>query len=342
VVITDGSATGNKWNLVGNPFTASINANANADAVNNFLTVNANQLDPARVAMYFWNGASYDIINQATAGSKHIAVAQGFFVESKDGGGTVQFTEAMQSHQTGDNFQKTSNTTPSIKLVASDGTSQKSTDIKYFNTATNGLDPGYDAGVFSGNSQEFNVFTRLVSNNNTVNFGVQSLPNSNYETTVIPLGIKATANTTIALSVDAKNLPNSIKVYLEDKLENTFTLLNTVQANYTATINSDVNGIGRFYIHTSSNALSIDNDFATLKSINIYKSNKRTLIITGLAYQKENNVKIYTVLGKQVFKTKVKTQQKSVIQIPTSLSAGMYIVKLETAKGIVNKKIILN
>ena len=342
VSITDGSATGNKWNLVGNPFTSSINGNTNADAVNNFLTVNASELDPVRVAMYVWNGTSYDIINQATAGSQHIAVAQGFFVESKNGGGTIQLTKAMQSHQTGDNFQRTSNTVPSISLMISNGKSKKSTDIKYYKTATIGLDPGYDAGVFSGEEQAFNVYTQLLSNETTVGFGIQSLPTNNYEAMVIPLGVNAVENTTLSFTAAIENLPSGINVYIEDKVENTFTLLDTAQANYTATVTSAVNGFGRFYLHTTSSVLSVDTNIAALNSIHIYKSNTRTLTITGLANQEKNNVKVYTILGKQVFNKSIAAQQKAEVQLPMSLSTGVYLIKLQTANGSVNKKVILN
>ncbi len=344
MAITDGSATGNKWNLVGNPFTASLNGNSNADAVNNFLTVNASELDPVRVAMYVWDAAnsSYDIINQATVGSKYIAPGQGFFVESKDNGGTLQFTEAMQSHQTGNIFSKTPNVVPSIELLVSDGTSQKSTDVKYFSTATVGLDPGYDAGIFSGESQAFNVFTQLVSNNNTTAFGIQCLPTNNYETMVIPVGVKAAENTTLSFSVAAQNLPNGINVYLEDKINNTFKQLNTTQANYTTTVSTAVNGVGRFYIHTTSSALGIDDNVAVLKSVHIYKSAKTTLTITGLPNQGKNTVKIFNILGKEVFSTSFTAQQKATIQLPVNISTGVYLVKLQTVKGNVHKKVILN
>jgi hypothetical protein len=344
MAIIDGSATGNKWNLVGNPFTASINGNSNSNSADNFLTVNTAQLDPARVAMYVWNAAnnSYDIINQATAGSKYIAPGQGFFVESKNNGGTLQFTEAMQSHQTGNIFQRTNNAVPSIKLMVSNGASQKSTAIKYFSTTTTGLDAGYDAGIFSGDSQAFNIFTKLVSNDNTTAFGIQSLPTNNYESMVIPVGINAITNTTLSFSIASENLPTGINVYLEDRLNNTFTQLNTAQENFTTTIESAVNGVGRFYLHTRSSALGVDDDIASLKSINIYKSAKTTLTITGLTNQGKNTVKIFNIIGKEVLSTSFEAQQKATVQLPVNISKGVYIVKLETVKGNVNKKIILN
>jgi hypothetical protein len=248
----------------------------------------------------------------------------------------------MQSHQSGNAFQRTSNLVPSIKLSVSNGSYQRSTDVKYYNTATIGLDPGYDAGVFSGEEQAFNVFTQLLSNDTNVGFGIQSLPTNNYDAMVIPVGVNAVANTTLSFTIDAHNLPTGIYVYLEDKVENTFTLLDTTQATYTTTISDALNGDGRFYIHTTTSVLAVDTTIAALNSINIYKSSKTTLTITGLENQEQNSVKIYTILGKEVFNTSIKAQQKATVTLPTNLAKGVYLVKLQTINGSVNKKIILN
>ena len=159
---------------------------------------------------------------------------------------------------------------------------------------------------------------------------------------VIPLGVNAVENTTLSFTAAIENLPSGINVYLEDKVENTFTLLDTAQANYTATVTSAVNGFGRFYLHTTSSVLSVDTNIAALNSIHIYKSNTRTLTITGLANQEKNNVKVYTILGKQVFNKSIAAQQKAEVQLPMSLSTGVYLIKLQTANGSVNKKVILN
>ena len=158
---------------------------------------------------------------------------------------------------------------------------------------------------------------------------------------VIPLGVNAAENSTLSFTIDRQNLPTGINVYLEDKVENTFTLLDSTQANYMTTVNTAVKGVGRFYIHTTNSVLGTDNDIAILNSVSIYKSNTRTLTITGLVNQEQNNVKVYTVLGKEVFSTSVTAQQKARVQLPTNLTNGVYLVKLQTANGSVNKKVIL-
>ena len=109
----------NGYNLVGNPYPSYIAANTAADSSNNILTVNTSIL--SEETLWFWNQATntYDAINQASS-SMDIAPAQGFFVETS-GSNTLSITEAMQSHQSSDSFQRLSNERPEISIVLSDG-----------------------------------------------------------------------------------------------------------------------------------------------------------------------------------------------------------------------------
>lgn len=337
--ITDGSATGNKWNLIGNPFTASMSGNVNADVTNNFLTVNASQLDPARVAMYVWNAgtSSYDIINQASA-TKYIAPGQGFFVEAKNGGGTVQFTEEMQTHQTGNIFSKGSaHQGPSIKLTVSEGKNVKSTEVKYLNNTTIDLDPGYDAGVFSGGSNTFGVYTQLVSKNNKTNFALQCLPNKEYESMVIPVGVSLKEDKKITFSVTSLNLPSDIKVYLEDTHNNTFTQID--KQSYTASLTVNESKIGRFYLHTIKEKLSnipmIEED-----DLNVFVSNNKLNVITK-KQGKEVTLKIMDVLGKEVYTKTFTSKGRNELELP-KVSIGMYIVRLTTEHDKLIKKVIID
>lgn len=339
--ITDVSVTGNKWNLVGNPFTASINLNSNADATNNFLSINTAQLDPARVAAYVWNAASnsYDIINQTTTGAKYIAAGQGFFVEAKNGGDTLDFTEAMQSHQTRNVFSRNAApSTPSIKLMVSDGKASKNTNIKYYANATDGLDLGYDAGVFSGEATNFNVFTRLVSNDNTTNFAIQTLPNTNYEKKTIPVGVQVKENTTITFSVEAENLPKDVNVYLEDKKNNQFIDLN--KENYKLTLNKTKSTTGRFYLHTSAKNKA---DLApyTTSELTVFTTQNNTLKVVTKELNEQVSLKMFNVLGKQVFTKSFTSKGSNEFALP-KLNAGVYIVNVKTnTNKQVSKKIIL-
>ena len=62
------SGAGRRWSLIANPFPSFLNANTNADASNNFLTVNASKLHDSYEAVYGYDsdGSGYTVYNQST------------------------------------------------------------------------------------------------------------------------------------------------------------------------------------------------------------------------------------------------------------------------------------
>ncbi|MFK8061148.1 MAG: T9SS type A sorting domain-containing protein, partial [Polaribacter sp.] len=343
ISITDGgdNPAGNRWNLVGNPYTAALNGNNAANATNNFLKVNIdnNNLDPARAGIYIWNGAAPYEIKSLDDAAFYIAPGQGFFVHAPDGGGTsIRFTEDMQSHQNGNNFSRSSKIYPEIILNISKNTNNAFTKIRYIENKTSGLDVGSDIGTFTGEGSSFSVFTKLVGDNQDEDFAIQALPNSNFEDMVIPIGINAGINQEINFSIDAANFSSDIKIFLEDRLLNRFIRLDEANSNYKVTLNDVSEKTGRFYLHTTENVLST-NTVLKNENINIYKLDNNTLKITGLSSGK-NSIKLFNILGKQVLSNNFQSNSTKEIKLP-KLATGVYFVKLKASKSNITKKIIL-
>jgi hypothetical protein len=339
--ITDGAITsGNRWNLLSNPFPSFMAMNSKADPTHNFLTENASSLDLSFVALYLWNpqSSSYDIINHLNSAS-YLAPGQGFFVKSKNGGGTVDITKAMQSHQTGDHFYRNANNFPGIILSISNGETSKSTNIKFLETATNGLDPGFDAGVYGEINPEFELYSYLIEENNDVPFALQCAPLSEIETTIIPLGVHARSGDEITFSAST-SLPDGIHVFLEDRHLGAFTALNTANDIYQLTFNADQIGIGRFYIHITSQSLSID-DHTISESVSIYKTAPKKLRIIGLQ-NGTATLHLYSILGKLAMQTTFESRSINDVALPNNLSKGIYFVQLEKQGIIYRKKIIVD
>lgn len=341
IAITDGTA--NEWNLIGNPYPSYIPANSGADATNNFITVNTADLNASFQAVYFWNGTSYVAINHAS-GSRFIAPGQGFFVNSIASGSTVDFTEAMQSHQTTDVFSKTKSNSgwPEINLMMTDGVTNKTTDIKYITGTTTGLDPGYDAGMFSGTSNAFSVYTHLVTDSEGIDFTLQALPDNDYENISVPIGFNSVSGKELTFAVNHTNLPNDLMIFLEDKVENKIVRLDEADTNYKINLNADNNGIGRFYIRTSTTDLrkTLNTDKITLKNISVYFTSRQNLRIAGLN-SNNTQVTMYNILGKKVLHQKVNTVGVTDVPMPISLKQGIYIIKIDSKEGSINKKVFL-
>ena len=337
--------TTDDFNLFGNPYPSYIPANLNADATNNFLTVNTDtasrqdELDSATI--WFWDQATdgYIQINQGSP-ARFIAPTQGFFLKTKGGFGDskIDFKETMQSHQSTEVFNRSVTTRQDIKLFLSDGTKNKYTEIYYIDGTTTGFDNGYDSSIFGGVTQEFAVYTEAVANGTGKKLGIQSLPNSNFENMVIPIGINADSGLNIKFTAEVLNLPNGINVYLEDRLKDTYARLDETNSNYSITLTENLSGFGRFYLHTKSSS-TLNADDIALEGTSVYQLDKNSLRITGINSDNAR-IKIYSILGKQVLDYSFSSKGNSDITLP-NLNTGVYIVQVATEKGKINKKIIL-
>jgi hypothetical protein len=318
--------TGNRYNLLGNPYTSSISSAT--------LLGNGALSETQTIWIYDQTSGTNGAYAVSTlVGNFILAPGQGFFVKANEAGGTVNFSEANQSHSA-DTFQKSANT--EIKLKISVDGFQNYAKIYYLDNATKGFDVGYEGEVFGGVTDNFSIYSQLLSDNIGKKYQVQSLPNSDFENMVIPIGIKAAAGKEIRLTADALNLPEAIKVFLEDREENTFTRLDELNASYKITTTSAINGVGRFYLHTTQGVLNIND--AALDNVSVFKVHN-SIRIVGLQ-QGKAAVKLFNVLGKQVLNTAFESNGTKDISLP-SLAKGVYIVQLETVEGKLNKKIVL-
>jgi hypothetical protein len=315
----------NNWNLIGNSFPSYLDVAA-------FISSNGisgtKKLSDAFHAIYVWDGTSYTGL---TTG--YIQPGQAFFVNSKVSSGTVSITTAMQSHQTSIPFYKTS--TPSLNLSVSNGLSTKKTQLNYFNDKTNGLDPGFDIGMFNGVASDLSIYTHLIENNEGIALGRQALAISEIESQIIPIGLKAEAGKELTFSIEALNLPNGIEVYLEDRATNTFSSL--TDGDLKITLNEDVNGTGKYYLQLSSKTLSANT--TALETISVCVSGSKNLKIVGLS-SKKTSLKLFNSIGKLVFDTSFSSDETQNISL-SNLSSGFYIVQIESEDKKLNKKIIL-
>ena len=211
------------------------------------------------------------------------------------------------------------------------------TDIIYSTTATKGFDSAEDIENFEG--ANFDVNTHLLENSESKNFTIQSLPVSEIESLVVPISLKGQANNAFVFSLNAVDFPDAIKIYLEDRLLNSFVRLDEDNSEYKITLTENINGIGRFYLHTTSQSLSTPN-LEALEKITIYKSDNKTLVVKGLKNEIAK-IKIFDILGKQVFDTKFNGMPQNNIKIP-NLKSAVYLVELITTNGRKNKKIIID
>ena len=325
-----------QWNAVGNPYTAYLPVNNNANI--NFIQENLDKFDPVNVAVYIWDNAQNKYVAKSLLDQNlSLTVGQGFFIKTNVGVSALDFKENQRlTDATGVQTFSRQQNVPTIKVVASQDNVFVDTNIKLMNSATKGLDAGYDIGNFGG--ANFDIFTRLVEDSTQKDFTIQSLPYSNEEEISIPLGIKSEANKEIEISVQLEAFPESSEVYLEDTETDKFIKLDHTNS-YELKTTSAISGIGRFYIHLKPKTLDVAEETLTTENINIFKSDAQEITISGIASSETVAVKIFSVLGSEVFNTNIKGNPRIRIQ-PTSVETGIYIVQIEVQGKQINKKVV--
>lgn len=330
------SLAAGKWNLIGNPFPSFINVNTGT----NLISESSSVLNPSYQAVYMWNPetSSYDVINNAS-GASYLSPGQGFFVYAASEGGNLSFTEAMQSHQTGDWFQRGEQPWSSLKLKAEFESTHSSTEVKFIEATTYGLDLGFDAGRFNGANNVYYLFTQLVDGAiDSLELGLQCIPLFNQSfVEPIPVGVFAHENTELKFTLSLSEFNEDVWVYLEDALLETYTRLDVDGSYYSTSVNAMENSTGRFYLHVQSSELKqIEvND----ETVDVFFSNdsKMLQLIGGIG---SSQLKLFDSLGRLVFHYHLIVEGRTEVSLH-HFNSGVYIVQLEINDEMINKKIVI-
>ena len=126
---------------------------------------------------------------------------------------------------------------------------------------------------------------------------------------------------------------------MEDVEEGTFT--NLYEGDFVMTPTSDLSGAGRFFIHMSDDTMS--NEDVSTSLLNAYKEVDASYItIEGLATQtNETKVGLYNILGREVLSTTLNNNMNTQTISTVGLSAGIYVIELESGTDRLTKKLII-
>ena len=336
------SGAGRRWNLISNPFPSYISGNNEANATNNFLTVNSAVIDDNFEAVYGFNGTGYTVYNHTSNSNSafYIAPGQGFFVAAAStSSANVRFTEAMQTVTGSDDFVA-ARSSASYELVLdmySDGVKEDDTKFYFKEGLTLGLDPGYDAGAFN---QSSGFSSRLVDQDNGIGMGINAMPTDAMSNVIVPLTINQEAGIALEIQIASSTIPEDINVYLEDTVENTFTLL--TNEGFELTAQTTLSGIGRFFIHYTTSTLSTDTVSST-SLLTAYKGKGNTYIsVEGLQqFSEPANLILYNVLGMKVLSRKIQSPSQKETLSTVGLKTGVYILKVQAENIVFTKKLVI-
>ena len=198
-----------------------------------------------------------------------------------------------------------------------------------------GLDVGYDAGNFHTDGA---IMTRLAEEDEGYGMAINAMGLDAMENAVIPLVINQAAGQEFRINLHTATIPDP-NVYLEDVEEGTFT--NLYEGDFVYTPTSDLEGVGRFFIHMTADTMS--NGEVSTSMLNAYKEIDASYItIEGLATQtNETNVSLYNILGRKVLSTTLNNNMNTQTISTIGLSAGIYVIELESGSDRLTKKLLI-
>jgi hypothetical protein len=322
------------WNCIGNPYPSAIFMNSNANATNNFIDLNAANIDPSFKAIYVWEDGSGSYVGKSFDDPAYTAaLGQAFFVKANTGATQMNFSTDLQTHAPTTVLKSGNSAISQIQLTAQLSTYKSSTVVKFDDNMNAGLDPGYDIGIFKSG---FNLFTSLVEDNG-VDFGKQFLPTVMLNNAEIAVGLESNKSGLVSFSMSTENIPVNCKVILEDRLTGTFTELSGTEV-YNAEITKNETGKGRFYLHVSSSTTKIG-DISETSDFSAYYSNEK-IVISGKVQGNAHAI-VFDMMGRKI--KELKLENAPINNISTNgMKNGIYILNIQHEGGLFTKKIPLN
>ncbi|WP_430467386.1 T9SS type A sorting domain-containing protein [Winogradskyella ouciana] len=335
-----------EWNLIGNPYPSYIDVNTFLNHIGSVSGVsNLSLLDEDTAAIYGYDANNTDgsgsnwTITNLVDGPTLIAPGQGFFVSSNSSSADLEFTPNMQTVGNSDDFiiGRTSSDVNFIKIRLSTASDSCLASVFFHDSASLGLDRGFDASVFGGNVPEFALYSHLVEDNEGVPMAIQTVNSSNLSGVVIPLGVNVNQGAQLTFSIADMSLPASVNVYLDDMVANTSTLL--INNDYVMLPTAATSGTGRFFLRISEGALSTTGN--NLHTLNIFVLNSSKELIVSGRLQENTQLDLYDIQGRKVLATELNSSIiENRINI-ASLSGGIYIVNLQYETGQKSKKVVI-
>jgi autotransporter-associated beta strand protein len=323
--------SGSGWNLIGNPYTCALDWSTvtKPSALNDAIYI----WDPSSSTYKYWvDGTSQPTSWSGTyAGSQLsgslIAPMQAFWVQTT---ATTSFSTTMSANGSVSTTTYYKNNPDNLVLMAMEfGDSTKADAMWLKNVAgtTQGFEGGEDAwkmGNYGGQPMLYSVHADEELAINAVDLSMPS---------VVPVGFKAPQQG-LKYQIDLEQVVNSglYTVYLEDKHLGTFNDLS--MQPYTFVHEGWNSESPRFALHVSASTLGLDE--SAEPQLWAYQDGSRVVVTAPESGRYE-----LLSLDGRVLKTGELATGLNILEIHSSLSSGMYVVRLDS-KTPRSTKLVLN
>ena len=328
VAMSNNNSTRGGWNLVANPFTCNLDVLSTSRA-------NFNE------AFYRFNPTSGNYSTFAPAGtptSNIVPPLTAFWMQAK-GNSSPQFaggTLTISTHGTVASSSSSSPRTNFDRLVLrsawdSDTAKQDQTVIAFIDGTTDGFDGDWDAHKMENSGGYPNIYSTH-SNGDLLSINAIPYGPGYSDKKTVPISFKATQHGgNYTIRYDDSYMINSYAVYLEDKLEQTFTDLNAQDYGFM----NDTNMVNRFVLHFRAGALSIDvpDNLKNSSRLKAWVHGNHAHIYVNDHVSAE--LKLLSISGKtlQTAYLPLTAGQKAVWPMREDIASGVYLLRITTQYG---------
>lgn len=240
------------------------------------------------------------------------------------------------SNAKGQNYQTASIQRLRINITTPQGyTRQLLLGFTSDNVATDGVDYGYDALNIENLPDDMNW---MIQNKRYIIQGVGAFD----LTKSYPLGLFLSNSGSVKISLySLENFQTDIDVYIYDSVLNTYTKIND---KYFEQVMSNGEHLDRFYIAFQNKDIEqkkvLSAQEVLIENTDVrYLKNTKELYINTNGTQNIKSVKVYNVLGKELFSLKNVNSNK--LKVPIEyINTQFGIVSVTTEQSVVSKKIL--
>ncbi|QXP62535.1 T9SS type A sorting domain-containing protein [Polaribacter sp. HaHaR_3_91] len=288
----------------------------------------------------------------------YIAMGQGFFVEGDSDGGSIEFNNSQREYvKEGSEsiFFKsdTHSKKESVKAVSKLAIIKLGMDyineeglglhrqigISFKNGNSFEIEKGYDAAMLDVGETDF--YWKF--SNDEGKYAIAGVQNISDDLEV-PLYLSLAHDGRVTIGIDEWEAIDR-EVYIKDKLTNVTYLISDGRFSLTLSSGSYTDRFFLTFQQSTNSTLDVADDIAILnKSITVFMDNDTQEIVIN----NENNVqlksvKLFNLLGQTIGSWKDLDQTTTQQRLKTNkLSEAIYIINVETEKGKISKKVILN
>ncbi len=283
----------------------------------------------------------------------YIAVGQGFFVVGEGIKKEIKFNNSQRAYVTEESGQsylfkskkKTlkkspSNDLPILKLGMNYANSvgsnfHRQIAISFDKANSFAYENGFDSKMYDVNPTDF--YWKFANDvNKYVIAGVQEISDD----LEVPLEVVVSKNSVITIVID--DITNiSQDIYIKDKYTGKTQQINNTSASYQLKTGTYTDRFVLAFV-PSDTSLSLEDDILA-KQTSIFADNKNHNIVISKNQEIHiNNVTLFDLLGKEISLWNIKEQKETYqLNIKKQIPTGIYIVKMKTDKGTINKKIVI-